>query len=265
MRYFLIAAACSLVVRAEHPYRIIDLNETKYHYNAHDALFVDARDSKMYAKGTIMRALNIPLKRFKRMEKWLPVRKDAPLLIFCNGPKCDKSIKLAERFAKVGYADLMVYRAGYPEWKRYKLPIMSAPRPCRCDGRPYTPVQEPAVVQGAKLYLDHNDPSRVDARWFAQSFKQKKLPPNIQLVDVRPKDQFLEGHIEGAVNIPYHSDKKSINADRFSVNKAIIFYCNHGSISAEAYDALPQDIAARTKVLEADLICNDHHCTLVPN
>jgi len=111
-RYWIFLLASGLYA-ASPAYRIIDLNEAKTHYDAHDALFIDARDAKLYAEGTIRRAVSIPLKRFKRMKKWLPGRKDAPLLIFCNGATCDKSAKLAERFAQAGYTDLMIYQAGY--------------------------------------------------------------------------------------------------------------------------------------------------------
>jgi rhodanese-related sulfurtransferase len=261
MRYFILIFIFGIFTWAA-PYRIIDLDEAKAHYNAHNALFIDARDAKMYARGTIMRALNIPLKRFKRMSKWFPTRKDAPLLIFCNGVKCGKSIKLAEKLAKTGYTDLMVYREGYPEWKSHKLPIMAIPKPCHSGDTPYTPSSKPVSVQGAKLYLASDDSTRVDARWFVPLVKQSKLPDNIQLVDVRPSEQYKEGHIEGAVNIPYNPEKKSINSDIFPSHKAIIFYCSHGAISADAYDSLPEDVAKSVKVLEANIKCLDSNCTL---
>ncbi len=259
MRHFTLLLFSTLLLVAA-PYRFIDLAEAKARYNAHNALFIDARDARMYAKGTIMRALNVPLKRFKRMKKWLPARKEAPILIFCNGIKCGKSIKLAEKFARAGYTDLMVYRAGYPEWKKHKLPIMSAPRPCRCDNKPYVPAQKPAMVQGAKLYLEPNDPSRVDARWIVPRINAGKIPQGITLVDVRPAEQYTAGHIEGAVNVPYDPIKNSIDLSGLPHNKAIIFYCNHGSISADAYNSLPDDVARRVKVLEVNLTCDKKGC-----
>ncbi len=238
------------------PYRTIDLSEVKNHYNAHDALFVDARDAKMYAKGTILRALNVPLKRFKRMKKWLPIRKDAPILIFCNGVKCGKSVKLAERFARAGYTHLMVYHEGYPEWKQHKLPIMATPKPCRCDGQPYTPAGKLVAVAGAKLYLSAEDESRIDARWVIPLINSGKIPTRVQLVDVRPAKQYAAGHLKGAINVPYDPDKQTMDTTRFPKDKAILFYCNHGSISADAYTSLPDDMAEQVKVLEADLFCS---------
>jgi rhodanese-related sulfurtransferase len=249
---------------AKPAYRMINLNEVKTHYDAHDALFIDARDAKMYAKGTILRALNIPLKRFKRMKKWFPGRKDAPLLIFCNGVQCGKSTKLAEKFARAGYTDLMVYTAGFPEWHRHRLPIMSAPKPCRCDDAPYTPAGKPIAVAGAPLYLSPEDGSRVDARWIAPLVNAGTLPAGVQLVDVRPADQYAEGHLRGAANIPFDPKRSRIDTTKFPAGKAILFYCNHGTISADAYMSLPETIARSVKVIEADLRCDTQGCRLEP-
>ncbi len=246
-------------------YRIVDLSEVKIHYNAHDALFVDARDATVYAKGTILRALNVPLKRFKRMKKWLPIRKDAPILIFCNGVTCGKSVKLAERFARAGYTQLMVYREGYPEWKRHKLPIMATPKPCRCDEHPYTPKGKPVTVAAAKLYLSSDDPSRIDARWAIPLINSGKIPAGVQLVDVRPARQYAAGHLKGAISVPYNPDKQTIDVSKFPKGKAILFYCKHGSISADAYESLPDTVVERVKVLEADLKCNKEECTVRGN
>jgi len=244
------------------PYRLIDLSEVKNHYNAHDALFVDARDAGMYAKGTILRALNVPLKRFKRMKKWLPGRKDASILIFCNGVKCGKSVKLAEKFARAGYTQLMVYREGYPEWKKHKLPIMVTPVPCRCDDQPYKPKGKPVAVSGARLYLAKDDPTRIDARWIVPRINAGTIPPGVTLVDVRPSRQYTAAHLPKAVNVPYDPDKQSIDVSKFPAEGAILFYCNHGAISADAFVALPDDVARRVKVLEADLLCDEKGCVV---
>ena len=263
--YLITAILLVSITLSAKSYRVIDLTEVKTHYNAHDALFVDARDAKMYAKGTILRAVNVPLKRFKRMKKWLPIRKDAPILIFCNGVTCGKSVKLAERFARAGYTHLMVYREGYPEWKQHKLPIMATPKPCRCDGQPYTPKGKPVTVAGATLYLSPDDESRIDARWAVPLINGGKLPAGVQLVDVRPAEQYTAGHLKGAISVPFDPDKQIIDVSKFPKGKAILFYCKHGSISADAYASLPDATAERVKVLEADLECGEQECKVRGN
>ncbi len=254
-------------LEAQKPYTIVQigLQEAKDHFNAHNALFIDARDANMYAKGTILRALNVPMKRFKRMQKWFPIRKDAPLLIFCNGIGCDTSAQLAKKFARAGYTRLMVYRNGFPEWKRHRLPIMASPKPCRSGNTPYRPAGKPVIVSGATLYLAPDDPSRIDARWVAPLIQAGTLTKKIHLIDVRPPKQYAGGHLKGAVNIPYDPVHQTIDTARVPSDGVMLLYCNHGATSADAYVALPDAIAARTKVIEADLICDTTGCRVAPN
>jgi rhodanese-related sulfurtransferase len=258
MRHSILMLLTTLLALAA-PYRLIDLAEAKTHYNAHDALFVDARDANMVAKGTIFGAFNVPLKRFKRMKKWLPARTDAPLVIFCNGAGCGKSLKLAKKFARAGYTQLMVYQEGFPEWSAHKLPILTTPKPCRCDERAYTPTTQPVQVAGATLYLS-DDPTHVDSRWVVSLIHADKFPDGIQLIDVRPATQYKDGHLKGAINVPFDSDKHTIDAAKFPADKAILLYCNHGAISADAFDALPKMIVGRVKVFEADVACKAEEC-----
>jgi len=140
---------------------------------------------------------------------------------------------------------------------------MSAPKPCRCDDAPYTSAGKPVAVAGAPLYLSPEDGSRVDARWITPLINVGSLPAWVQLVDVRPADQYAEGHLKGAVNIPFDSKRSRINTAKFPAGKAILFYCNHGTISADAYMSLPETIAQKVKVIEADLRCDGGECTLI--
>jgi rhodanese-related sulfurtransferase len=90
-----------------------------------------------------------------------------------------------------------------------------------------------------------------------------KLPTGVQLVDVRPTAQYTTGHLKGAISIPFDPDNHIIDTAKFPADKAILLYCNHGAISAEAFDALPETTARRVKVLEADLVCEAGHCRVL--
>jgi rhodanese-related sulfurtransferase len=261
MKQWWIGYVFSAVLMQAEPFSVIDLNAAKAHYNAHDALFIDAREAQKVADGTIFGSLNVPLKRFKRMKKWLPIRKDAPMVIFCNGIECGKSVALAKRLARAGYTRLMVYRAGFPQWRRHKLPILAAPRPCRCDEAPYFPKTDPVDVAGVRFYLTE-DPTRVDARWFVPLIDAGRLPASVHLVDVRPHDQYLRGHLPGAINVPYDPKKRTLDTTQLPAEGVIVFYCNHGAISADAFATMPATVAARVKVLDADLECRKERCRM---
>ena len=53
---------------------------------------------------------------------------------------------------------------------------------------------------------------------------------NYVLIDVREDDEFNEGHIPGAVNIPLGN----IDSITFSTSRTIIVYCKSGNRSSEA-------------------------------
>lgn len=64
--------------------------------------------------------------------------------------------------------------------------------------------------------------------------------PNSVIVDVRVKEQFDAGHIEGALNIPLA--EIDTNMDKFQAldGKKIIFYCNTGNQSGKAAKKLEE-------------------------
>lgn len=43
--------------------------------------------------------------------------KDAPLVLYCNGPFCGKSKRLAEELLDAGYSDVRRYQLGAPVWR----------------------------------------------------------------------------------------------------------------------------------------------------
>ena len=75
--------------------------------------------------------------------------------------------------------------------------------------------------------------------------KEAKSLKNMQksgaeIIDVRSKTEYNEGHLEGAINIPEYelkSNFKNLNIDK---NKVIVLYCISGSRSKRAYFKLKQ-------------------------
>ncbi|PQJ30692.1 hypothetical protein BST92_01525 [Nonlabens arenilitoris] len=54
-----------------------------------------------------------------------------------------------------------------------------------------------------------------------------------QLVDVRSKEQFEAGHIEGAINIPVDSENLNEIIAGLNVKEPVLVYCNGGRQSAQ--------------------------------
>lgn len=55
------------------------------------------------------------------------------------------------------------------------------------------------------------------------------------IVDVRTKEEYAEGHIIGAINIPYDEIDENSNLDK---NKIIFVYCKSGNRSKTAFNIL---------------------------
>ncbi len=64
----------------------------------------------------------------------------------------------------------------------------------------------------------------------------KKIPEDTILLDVRTKEEFAQGHIKGAINIP--KDELEQRAIELPRDKRIIIYCSIGIRSEWAYGLL---------------------------
>ena len=57
------------------------------------------------------------------------------------------------------------------------------------------------------------------------------------LIDVRSPQEFKEGHLPGAINIPEYEIRKVKN-EMTKLNQQIVVYCQYGGRSREAYNML---------------------------
>ena len=78
-------------------------------------------------------------------------------------------------------------------------------------------------------------------------------PDSIQLIDVRDKEEYAAGHIKSAINIPTDDLEKKIKS--LSDNKPIVFVCNTGARSGEAYYMLQDLRPDLKKVFYLDAEC----------
>ena len=58
---------------------------------------------------------------------------------------------------------------------------------------------------------------------------------NYIVVDVRTAEEYAEGHVKGAINIPYDEIDENTDLDK---SKTILVYCKSGVRSGKAYDTL---------------------------
>jgi len=148
-------------------------------------MIVDSRPARKFDKGHIPVAINISDSLFNSQVDRLPEDKSSLLIFYCGGLKCPLSHKSAFKADKLGYTNIRVYSAGYPDWTTNGgLPGVSA--------------------KYVKMALDKG---------------------NAVVVDARPPRKFSKGYVPGAINIPTTRFDTSQDLLPENKGTELIFYC----------------------------------------
>ena len=149
-------------------------------------LIVDSRPSRKYDKGHVVPAVSIPDRKFDEMTDMLPADKSNLLVFYCGGLKCPLSHKSAAKAEALGYTNVKVYAAGYPDW------VIAG--------------HVPGVsTKYVKSLVDKNS--------------------SAVIVDARPARKFKKGHVPTALNIPlrqFDAMMAKLPADK---GTELIYYC----------------------------------------
>ncbi|AMK09810.1 rhodanese-like domain-containing protein [Pseudodesulfovibrio indicus] len=153
-----------------------------------DVMVIDSRPYKpKYVEGYIPTAVSIPASQFDKMTDKLPANKGALLIFYCGGFDCPLSHKSAYAAEALGYTNIKVYAAGFPDWKK---------------NAPYYSIG-------------------------LENLSERIAAGDQQLViDARPYKKFLEGAIPSAVGIPekdFAAKRGMLPVDK--ANVTLIYYC----------------------------------------
>ena len=151
----------------------ITTNELKKIVADNTATVLDTRPPKEFGLSHIPSAKNVGPKVGVEISKYVSDvaevtrlvnnKKDAPLVLYCNGPFCGKSKRLSEELLASGFTNVRRYQLGIPVWR-----ALGGTTQIELDG--------------AK-YVRDNDKT---AFW----------------IDVRPAAEFAKGSLPSAKNIP---------------------------------------------------------------
>ncbi len=91
------------------------------------ATVFDARPAKEYAISHIPGAVNVSAKPGVSISLYISDvaeigrivqnKKDSAIILYCNGPNCGKSKRLAEELLEAGYTNVRRYQLGIPVWR----------------------------------------------------------------------------------------------------------------------------------------------------
>jgi len=171
----------------------------------------DARSPEEYQEVHIKEAQNLPQKQFEKFSSLLPQDKSRLIVFYCNGVKCGKSKKAAKKALALGYLNVLVYAQGMPVWEEKGMPIYAGPN-----------------------YEQRIETTKISPMDLSTLLRTKR--DSVTLVDVRDPEEFAEGHIPGAINIP--AATFASQSGTLDKKKQIIVYCNSGGRSYNAYRKL---------------------------
>ncbi|MFD0981114.1 rhodanese-like domain-containing protein [Tropicimonas aquimaris] len=152
-----------------------------------DVMIVDSRPERMFGPGHIPTSVLIPDSKFAEMTDMLPEAKDQMLIFYCGGYACKLSHKSAFKAEELGYTNVKVYAAGFPDWKE----------------------------KGGSVSINTA---------YVQQLMAGEEP--VLIVDSRPKgSKYDKGYIPGAISLP--DSKFDAMSGLLPANKdtALVFYC----------------------------------------
>lgn len=174
-------------------------------------LLIDARNPEEYQEAHIPGAINIIQNKFEDFIGLLPADRATQIIYYCNGVKCGKSKKAAEKTMALGYTNVWVYAEGMPVWEEL----------------------------GYSFYKGGEYEKRIETTKLSPAELNKIMiesPETITVVDVRDPEEFSQGHIPGALNLPLKTLATSSGV--LDKKKKIVVYCNSGGRSYGAYRKL---------------------------
>ena len=69
---------------------------------------------------------------------------------------------------------------------------------------------------------------------------KNKIAQGAILIDVRSKQEYQEGHLQGAINIPEYELMNRVRREIPKMNQLIVTYCQYGTRSRNSYIKMKQ-------------------------
>ncbi|MEW6513099.1 MAG: rhodanese-like domain-containing protein [Pseudomonadota bacterium] len=206
-----------------------------------DIVLIDARPDRVFAKGSIPGAINIPDNKFDAAK--LPADKAKQLIFFCGGLACDLSDKSAHKAKNLGYKNVRVYVEGYPGWA-----AANKAKPAAAAAAPATAV--PVAAGGAFKVVTAKDKEVISTPFF-ESVVQSD-PAKLTIIDVRKIDQCKAGTWPGAQCIPLAELEGKLSS--LPQGKPIVFTCGTGAQASMAFDSFQEKkMAGEAYILDAEV------------
>jgi rhodanese-related sulfurtransferase len=240
----------------------VDVVVVKAAQAKNSALLIDARPYKLFLKETIPGSIAIPDTKMKELMGRFPHSKGEKIIVYCGGYECGKSHKVAKKLKALGYKNVAVFAGGIPAWKKAGLNTTAGAKKAVVEQKEVT--KDKFSKNGVKL---GSDEGTVDGEWLKALIIANKVPANVQLVDVRSKEEYANGHLKGAINIYAEPMKAKALYAALPKGKTIIFNCSIGGRSLEAWTKLYDEKIDVSEIFyfDANISCKGEKCSIEVN
>jgi rhodanese-related sulfurtransferase len=184
---------------------------------ASGALVIDVRQPDEYTEGHIPGAINIPLRELAANVDKIPT--DTQVFVHC---KSGFRAGLAVSALRVmGYDNALSFSGSYNAWVDAGQEVSIDAVEAEVIGDPGF---APELVAAVDTYLS-SIPEGWGTAGDAEAVKAA-IEAGAFVLDVRSAEEYAEGHIEGAVNIPLRTI--AANVDQIPTDVAVVVHCKSG-------------------------------------
>ncbi len=177
-------------------------------------VLVDLRPAKQAAAGHIQGAFSVPAESLASAKERFPADKSAPIILYGEGIP-------AEAFRTVrgwGYKDTTLLNGGIASWQKIGGLLLQGEMPSSIV-YVWKPRPGEVLIEDFKNYVEKKD-------------------PGVLILDVRDKDEAMNGMLRGAINIP--ASEIQDRAKELPKDKLIVTHCVTGIRAESAYEDLKE-------------------------
>jgi rhodanese-related sulfurtransferase len=224
-----LAAVDALLSSLPDGYYAVDSVERLQEDTANGAVLIDVRETTEYADGAIPGAVNIPIRTLAKSLAQIP--HDKPVIIYCaSGHRAAVGSAMLHL---LGYENVLAFPGGYGAWEAAQGEV----------GDQQTAMADTASSAGADSEVVatvqeflNGLPDNFRSVGNLEAFEEAVSSAQPLLIDVRETEEYGEGHIAGAINIPLR--ELADNLDKVPSDRPVIVYCASGHRSGLGAAAL---------------------------
>ena len=190
-------------------------------------VLIDVREESEYAEGHIEGAINIPIRTLAQNLDKIPM--DQPVMVYCaSGLRAGMA---TTSLHVLGYSNVKAFPPGWKGWSEANEPVSTEP----VEAATYSVPEVNAELLAAVDEFLSNLPEGYYSLGTVEKLREA-IDAGAVLVDVREENEYADGHIAGAIDIPIRTLAQ--NLDKVPADKTVVVYCASGFRAALSTAAL---------------------------